>query len=88
MISPKVLESLARRHLKFCFTCRCKVYESGWERHCRSRNHTLLVHQNSKLRNLALQMWEKHRGSPILEDSPRVAEAGKILRSFTHSNVR
>ncbi|AAZ11882.1 uncharacterized protein TEOVI_000676600 [Trypanosoma equiperdum] len=66
----------------WCTTCHMAVQKKIWQEHKQSRNHTLAAVKLKKMKRLSLDMWERHRGAPLHEESGREVDIEKEFQRF------
>eukprot|EP00796_Vickermania_ingenoplastis_P005938 gene5938-4247_t len=59
---------------RWCTLCHVSVLKKAWPEHLQSRGHRLANRKMNKMKRLSLTMWERHRGAPLEEASPREAD--------------
>ncbi|KAG8341122.1 hypothetical protein TRVL_08050 [Trypanosoma vivax] len=66
----------------WCSTCHIAVQKARWEQHRSSRAHTLAYGKLQKMKQLSLDMWEKHRKAPLQEESSHTADVEAEFERF------
>ncbi|KAH9579748.1 hypothetical protein LSM04_000687 [Trypanosoma melophagium] len=57
----------------WCVTCHVAVLKKNWMQHRETRSHRLAAVKLRKMKQLSLDMWSKHRGAPLQEESAHEA---------------